>query len=85
MAEVADLAAQLPGLAGELAAEQFDLAAGRAQQRREDPQQRRLAGAVGAEDDERLAARDLEVDPGERGAVAVDAAQADQPDRRLVL
>ena len=57
VAEVADLAAQLPGFVGELAAEHADLAAGGAQQRREDPQQRRLAGAVGAEDDQRVAGR----------------------------
>ena len=83
VAEVADLAAQLPGLVGELAAEHADLAAGRAQQRGEDPQQRRLARAVGAEDDERVAGRGLQGDVLERRPVAVDAAQPDQLDRRL--
>ena len=57
VAEVADPAAQLPGLAGQRAAEHRDLAAARAQQGREDPQQRRLAGAVRAEHGQRLARR----------------------------
>jgi len=85
VAEVADLAAQLPGLVGELAVEHADLAAGRPQQRCEDADQRRLAGPVGPKDDQRGALRDLEVEPVERGAVAVDAAQPDQLDRRLLI
>ncbi len=55
VAEVADPAAQLPGLVRQRAAEHRDLAAAGAQQRREDPQQRRLAGAVGPEHDQRVA------------------------------
>ncbi len=59
VAEVADLAAQLPGLVGQRAAEHPHLAAARSQQGREDPQQRRLAGAVGPEHEQRLAAGEL--------------------------
>ena len=54
VAEVADPAAQLPGLVGQRAAEHPHLAAARPQQGGEDPQQRRLAGPVGAEHEQGL-------------------------------
>jgi hypothetical protein len=73
VAEVADPAAQFPGLVRQRAAEHADLAAGRPQQRRQDPQQGGLAGPVGTEDDERAARRHLEVDPRQRGPFAVYA------------
>ncbi len=47
-----------PAVVRERPAEHAHDAGVRAQQRGEDPQQRRLAGAVGAEDDERRARRD---------------------------
>ena len=82
VAEVADPPAQLPGLARQRAAEHDGLAAARAQQRRQDPQQRRLAGAVGPEHDQRLAGGDGQPDAVQRRAFAVVAAQPGEPDRR---
>ena len=54
----------------------------RAQQRREDPQQRGLAGAVGAEHHQRLALLERQRDPAERLAFAVAAREAVQLERR---
>ena len=84
VAEVADPPAQLPGLARQRAAEHDRLAAARPQQRRQDPQQRRLAGAVGPEHDQRLAGGERQPDAVQRRAFAVVAAQAGEADRRLV-
>ena len=55
VAEVAEPPANAPRLARQLAAEDPGASAARAQERREDAQQRRLAGPVGAEDGEGLA------------------------------
>jgi hypothetical protein len=63
VAEVPDPPAQSPGLARQRASQHLDRARGRAQQGREDPQQRRLARSVGADDDHRLAHREGQVDP----------------------
>ena len=60
MPEVADPTAQLPGLAGERAAERADLPGRRPQQRRKDSQQGRLAGSIRPDHGERLADRKLE-------------------------
>ena len=81
VAEVADPAAQPPGLARQLAAEHPRLAAARAQQRRQHAQQGRLAGPVRAEDDQGLAGGELDRDLVERGAFAEVAAQAGEGDR----
>jgi len=85
VAEVADPAAQPPGLAGQRAAEHSHLAPARPQQRGEDPQQGRLAGAVGAEDQQRLAAAELQPDAVQRGPFAVVATQPGEPERRLFV
>ena len=67
-------------LGRDVEAEDPRLAARRQQQRGEDLDQRRLAGAVGPEQPEELAGRDLEVDAGERDdglrLRVVDAADA---------
>ena len=81
VAEEADLPAHRPALARQLAAEHLDLAAVRAQQRGEDPQQRGLAGAVGAEHGQGLTRVQSERDAGERHALAVRAADVSQLDR----
>jgi hypothetical protein len=83
VAEVADPPAQLPGLAGERAAEHADLAAARPQQRRQDSQQRRLARPVGPEHDQRPPGGQLQPDSVQRRPLAVVPAQAGQPQRRL--
>ena len=57
VAEQADAAAHGPALAGQLVPEHARAAGVRAQERGQHAQQRRLAGAVGAEDDERRAGR----------------------------
>ena len=60
VAEIADAAAGLPSLSRQRSAQHRDFAGGGTKQRREDSQQRRLAGPVGPEDDQRLAGRQLE-------------------------
>ena len=82
VAEVADPAAQLPGLARQLAAEHPRLAAARAQQGGEDAQQRRLAGAVGAEDDQRLAGARARPRPRRARCVRRSRGAARRADRR---
>ena len=56
-------AAGLKRLAGDVVADEPGAAAGRLDRRREHPYRGRLAGAVGTEQAEDLAAGDLEVDP----------------------
>src|SRR5262249_27557130 len=63
-------------------AEELERAAARAQQRREHAEQRRLAGAVRAQQDDQLARVDGEVDAGEHRDPAELAAQALGDDRR---
>ena len=52
-------------------AEHFGPAAGRPEQRGKNPEQSRLAAAVGAEKSEDLARGDLEADPGQGAARTV--------------
>ena len=85
VAEEADPPARGVAVVGQRAAEHAHLAGVRAQQRREHPQQRRLARAVGAEDDERLARGQLERHVAQRSALAVAAPGAAQADRWLWL
>ena len=84
VAEEADPPAHGPALARQRAAEHARRAAVRAQQRRQDPQQRRLAGAVGAEHRQRLALLERQRHPGERHALAVGPADVSQLDRLMV-
>jgi hypothetical protein len=84
VAEEADLAAQLPGLAGQRAAQRPHLAAARPQQGGEDAQQGRLAGPVGPEHEQRLAAAEPQPDAVERRPFTVVAAQPGEAQRRLV-
>ena len=82
MAEVADPAAQLPGLARQRAPEDLDLAAARPQKGGEDPQQGRLAGPVRAEHEQGLAGAEGQVDTLQGGPFAELVAQAAQLDCR---
>ena len=63
--------------AGQLAPEQAHAARGRLGQPEQQPDQRGLAGAVGAEEAEGDAARHLEVDAVERGPGAESLAKSD--------
>ena len=81
VAEVADLRRQLPALARQLRAEHPRAAAVRAQQPREHAQQRRLAGAVGAEHRERLPRLHAHAHAGERDPLAVAPLEAFELDR----
>ena len=85
MAEVADPAARLPRPSRELGAEHRELARRRPQQGREHPQQRRLAGAVRAEDDERLAGRNDSDTSRRTGCSAEVAPERARGDRRAGL
>ena len=80
MAEEADPAAHRVAVVGQRAAEHANLAGVRAQQRGEHPQQRRLAGAVGPEHDERATGLERERDVAQRGALAIAASDAAQDD-----
>ena len=84
VAQVADPPPQLPGLARQIAAEDARASTARPQQRGEHAQQRRLAGAVGAEHDHGLAGGELGRDAVEGGAFAEVAAQALEGERGLV-
>src|SRR5207244_2377399 len=55
-----------------VAAVKFDRSAGRRQQPGDQPQQRRLAGAIGTGDGQRLAGRAVEIEAGEELAAAPD-------------
>jgi hypothetical protein len=81
VSQVSQPAADPPCLARQLAAEDLGRPPAGTQQRREDAQKRRLAGAVGAEDDEGLAGGEGETYVAQRGAVAVVAPQARELDR----
>jgi hypothetical protein len=72
----ADVAADRPAGVGQLVAQDPRRAAVGAQQRGQHAQQRGLAGAVGAEDDQRGAGVEREADAGEGLAVAVAPRQA---------
>ena len=71
-----DAAAHLPALARQRLAEQLHAALVRAQQRRQDPQQRRLAGAVAAEHRERLPGGERQRDVAQHRALTEVARQA---------
>ena len=64
----ADPGQRVRGPAGQLAAEQAHLAGSRRREPEQQPDQRRLARAVGTKQAERAAARHLKVDIGESGA-----------------
>jgi len=75
VAEVAHPPAEPVGLRRQAAAQDRDLAAAGAQQARQDPQQRRLAGPVRSEHGQALAAPEPQVDAVQGGAVAELAPQ----------
>ena len=64
-------------------AEHRDLAGGAGAIALEDLDDRRLAGAVGAEEPEDGSARDREVDPGDRLVAVIGLAQTEDPDHRI--
>ena len=73
VAEQPDPPAHRPALVGQGVAEHAQLAAVRAQQRRQQPQQRALARPVGSEHGEGLSGLDRDADRRERRALAVAA------------
>src|SRR5205085_30261 len=79
--EEADAPTHLPRAGGQLRSEHARLSPVRAQQRGEDPQEGGLAGAVGPEDDERLAVLERQADVAQGRALAVVAAEAGQLER----
>ena len=80
--EQPDAPAHGPRLLGEARAEHAHLAVVWPQQRREHPQQRRLARPVRPEHDQRLACRERQRDIAERLAFAVAAHEPFQPEHR---
>ncbi len=83
LGHVPDLGAQALGFDGELAAQHARVSRGRSQETDEQSNQRRLAGAVGPEKPEHLAAADGEIDPVDRDQRAERAAQLPGLDDRL--
>ena len=85
MAEQADPAAQLAGLAavGEVVAEHLGLAPGHGQEAGAGPQERGLAGPVRAAEEHDLAGGDVEVDPGEGREPAEEGHRAAEVDDGL--
>ena len=82
LAREADLVAQLRRVGDDVEAGDLGAAGVGPQQRREDPHDRRLAGAVGAEQAEHRARRGLEVDAVERADVAEGLRQPAHADGR---
>ena len=78
----ADARERRGAVAGQVVAEQAHAARGRLGEAEQQPDQRRLAGAVGAEEAEGDAARHLEVDAVERRAIAEPLAQIGGVDRQ---
>ena len=76
-----DVAPHLTPLRDDVVAGDVRVPAGRVDQRAQDADGRRLAGAVGPEEAERLARRDLEVDSGDRLDVAVALLEVTNLDR----
>ena len=76
MPDVADPAAQRRGRPRRVAAEEQQTAIRRREQQRQDAQQRRLAGAVRAEQDDRLAGLEREVHAREHGHTPEAAGEA---------
>jgi hypothetical protein len=81
VAEIAEAAAHLPGLAGKGAAEHLDVAVVWPEQGGEDPQKCRLAGTVGTEDSQGLPGAKLEGDIAQGDQLPVLAPQARDLDR----
>src|SRR5206468_234217 len=81
MPEQADSPPDRPVLLGQPVAEHADRSLVGAQQTGQDPQQRRLPGSVGAEDDERRPALEAERDVGEGGPLPVAPLEADELER----
>ena len=84
MAEVADPPARPPRLARQLRAEHLDLARGRAQQGREDPQQGLLPAPFGPSTASVAPGLELERDVAQHRALAVVAAQSAQASTRCL-